>query len=135
MTKMNVKKGDLVMIIAGKDKGKSGEVISVNPDSNRVIVDNANMVSKHVKPKSAQEAGGIVKQAGSIDASNVMMVCPACEKVVRISHKVDENGKKIRVCNKCGASLDEKKVAKAAKKVVKKTTKKTTKKDSVEKNA
>lgn len=122
------------MIIAGKDKGKSGEVISVNPDAHRVIVDDANMISKSVRPRSAQEKGGIVKQAGSIDVSNVMLVCPKCEKVVRVKHEVvEKDGKqvKVRICAKCGASLDEKAAKKSAKKVAKKT-KKATKKASAE---
>lgn len=130
----NIKKGDVVMIIAGKDKGKSGEVISVNPDAHRVIVDDANMISKSVRPRSAQEKGGIVKQAGSIDVSNVMLVCPKCEKVVRVKHEVvEKDGKqvKVRICAKCGASLDEKAAKKSAKKVAKKT-KKATKKASAE---
>lgn len=130
----NIKKGDIVMIIAGKDKGKSGEVISVNPDAHRVIVDDANMVSKSVRPRSAQEKGGIVKQAGTIDVSNVMLVCPKCEKVVRVKHEVvEKDGKqvKVRICAKCGASLDEKAAKKSAKKVAKKT-KKATKKASAE---
>ena len=127
----NIKKGDIVMIIAGKDKGKSGEVISVDPVANRVIVDNANMISKSVKPRSAQEKGGIIKQAGTIDASNVMLVCPKCEKVVRVRHEVvEKDGKmvKVRVCAKCGANLEEKAAKKSAKKVAKKSTKKATKK-------
>lgn len=122
------------MIIAGKDKGKSGEVISVNPDAHRVIVDDANMISKSVRPRSAQEKGGIVKQAGTIDVSNVMLVCPKCEKVVRVKHEVvEKDGKqvKVRICAKCGASLDEKAAKKSAKKVAKKT-KKATKKASAE---
>ncbi|MDY5263751.1 MAG: 50S ribosomal protein L24 [Eubacteriales bacterium] len=130
----NIKKGDIVMIIAGKDKGKSGEVISVNPDAHRVIVDDANMISKSVRPRSAQEKGGIVKQAGTIDVSNVMLVCPKCEKVVRVKHEVvEKDGKqvKVRICAKCGASLDEKAAKKSAKKVAKKT-KKATKKASAE---
>ena len=127
----NIKKGDVVMIIAGKDKGKSGEVISVNPDSNRVIVNDANMVSKSVKPRSAQEKGGIIKQAGTIDVSNVMLVCPKCEKAVRVRHEmVEKDGKmvKVRICAKCGANLDEKAAKKTAKKVAKKTTMKATNK-------
>lgn len=130
----NIKKGDVVMIIAGKDKGKSGEVISVNPDAHRVIVDDANMISKSVRPRSAQEKDDIIKQAGTIDVSNVMLVCPKCEKVVRVKHEVvEKDGKqvKVRICAKCGASLDEKAAKKSAKKVAKKT-KKATKKASAE---
>ena len=123
------------MIIAGKDKGKSGEVISVNPDANRVIVDNANMISKSVRPKNAQEKGGIVKQAGTIDVSNVMLVCPECEKVVRVKHAmVEKDGKQVkaRICAKCGANLDNKAAKKSAKKVVKKAKKATKKAEKAE---
>ena len=130
----NIRIGDVVMIIAGKDKGKSGEVISVNPDANRVIVNDANMVAKSVKPRSAQEKGGIIKQAGTIDVSNVMLVCPKCEKAVRVRHEmVEKDGKmvKVRICAKCGANLDEKAAKKTAKKVAKKTKKATKKADEV----
>jgi ribosomal protein L24, bacterial/organelle len=126
MAKMNVKKGDNVMIIAGKDKGKAGEVLAVYPDDNRVVVSGANEISKHVKPRKAQDKGGIVKKEGTINSSNVMIICPACNEVVRVNHKtveVDGKTKKIRVCNKCGASLEDQKLSakKAAKKVAKKT--------------
>lgn len=128
MASLNVKKGDNVMIIAGKDKGTAGEVLKVMPDDGRIVVKGANEVHKHVKPRKAQEKGGIVKMEGSIDASNVMIICPACNEVVRIRHaetEVDGKVKKIRVCAKCAADLDGKKVSakKAAKKVAKKAAK------------
>lgn len=127
MAKMNVKKGDNVMIISGKDKGKAGTVLKVYPENSRVIVEGANEISKHVKPRKAQEKGGIIKKEGTIDISNVMIICPACHEVVRVNKgevTVDGVAKKIRVCNKCGASLEESKVSakKAAKKVAKKST-------------
>lgn len=107
---MNVKKGDNVMIITGKDKAKSGTIIKVDPEANKVVIEGLNMVSKCIKAKSAQEKGGIVKQNGSIDASNVMLICNACGKPSRISFAVvkDENGKdkKVRICKKCGAQID-----------------------------
>lgn len=126
MANLNVKKGDTVMVITGKDKGTTGEVLKVNPDSNRIVVKGANEVSKHVKPRKAQEKGGIIKQEGTIDSSNVMIICPACHEVVRVKHSVetvDGKSKKIRVCAKCGENLDKKKLTakKAAKKVAKKT--------------
>lgn len=129
MAKMNVKKGDNVMVISGKDKGKAGKVLSVETDSSRVYVEGVNMVKKSVKPKRAQDKGGIISQEGKIDSSNVMIICPNCDKVVRINHAVvNEDGKetKIRVCNKCGSSLEVKKSSakRAAKKVAKKATKK-----------
>ena len=125
MAALNVKKGDNVMVITGKDKGTAGEVLKVYPDSNRVVVKGANEVSKHIKPRKAQDKGGIVRQEGTIDVSNVMVICPACHEVVRVKHAevtVDGKTRKIRACAKCGADLDGKKVSakKAAKKVAKK---------------
>ena len=125
MAALNVKKGDNVMVITGKDKGTAGEVLKVYPVSNRVVVKGANEVSKHVKPRKAQDKGGIVRQEGTIDVSNVMVICPACHEVVRVKHAevtVDGKTRKIRACAKCGADLDGKKVSakKAAKKVAKK---------------
>lgn len=132
MAKLSVKKGDNVMIITGKDKGKAGEILSVNTDNGRVVVSGANEISKHVKPRKAQDKGGIVKKEGTIDSSNVMIICPVCNEVVRVKHgtvEVDGKTKKIRVCSKCGASLEDQKVSakKAAKKVAKKSTAKTKK--------
>lgn len=117
--KMNIKKGDTVYVITGKDKGKSGKVSVVYSDKNKVLIENVNIVTKHQKPKSQQDKGGIVKKPAPIDASNVMVVCPVCNKATRISHK-EIDGKKARICKKCGASLD-KEFAKQTKKEAKKS--------------
>lgn len=119
--KMTIKSGDNVLVIAGKDKGKTGKVTAVYAEDNRVLVENVNVVSKHQKPKSQQEKGGIFKKPAPVDASNVMVVCPVCGKATRIAHK-DIDGKKVRVCKKCGASLD-KEFVKQTKKEAKKTIK------------
>jgi len=121
MTKSFVKKGDKVLVITGKDKGKVADVNMVSPKTNKVLVEGVNVVTKHQKPKSAQEKGGIVKKSAPIEASNVMVVCPECGKATRVAHK-EVNGKKVRVCKKCGACLD-----KEFKKEVKKEAKKATK--------
>ena len=105
MTKSFVKKGDKVLVITGKDKGKVADVIEVSPKTKRVLVDGVNVVTKHQKPKSQQDKGGIVKKSAPIDASNVMVVCPECGKATRVAHK-DLNGKNVRVCKKCGSTLD-----------------------------
>lgn len=118
---LHVKKGDNVLVLAGKDKGKTGKVLSANPANHTVVVDGVNVVTKHRKPRSAQQPGGIEKVNGNIDSSNVQIICPACGKATRVGN-AEVNGKKSRVCVKCGASLD----AKAAK-VEKKTAKKTAK--------
>ena len=117
--KMNIKKGDKVYVITGKDKGKSGKVTAVYSDKNKVLIENVNIVTKHQKPKSQQDKGGIVKKPAPIDASNVMVVCPVCNKATRISHK-EIDGKKARICKKCGASLD-KEFVKQTKKEAKKS--------------
>lgn len=124
MAKLFVKKGDKVLVITGKDKGKVAEVLEVSPKTNKVLVDGVNVVTKHQKPKSQQDKGGIVKKSAPIEASNVMVVCPACGKATRVKH-MELDGKNARKCAKCGESLD-KKFAKEAKKEVKKETKKTT---------
>lgn len=120
MTKMFVKKGDTVLVIAGKEKGKTAKVLEVSPKDNKVLVDGVNVVTKHRKPRSQEDKGGIVKQNAPIDASNVMVVCPTCNKATRVKHNVVD-GKKVRVCA-CGASLD-KEMAKAVKKQAKKQSK------------
>ena len=119
--KMTVKSGDNVLVITGKDKGKTGKVTAVYADSNKVLVENINIVSKHQKPKSQQDKGGIFKRPAPIDASNVLVVCPVCGKATRVAHK-DIDGKKVRTCKKCGASLDKeyvKQTKKDAKKAIK----------------
>lgn len=131
MANLSVKKGDNVMIITGKDKGKVGKVLKVDTDSNRLYVEGLNIVSKSKKPRNAQDQGGIIKREGTIDVSNVMHVCSSCGAVIRVKHELkDVNGKmkSVRVCPKCGESLDEKKVS--AKKAAKKATKKKEKSDS-----
>jgi len=117
MSKLSIKKGDTVLVIAGKDKDKRAKVLAVSPKSNRVIVEGVNVVSKCRKAKTAQEKSQIIKIEAPVDASNVMVVCPACQKATRVAH-AEVNGKKARICKKCGASLDKefvKEVKKAAK--------------------
>ena len=115
---MTVKKGDNVVVIAGKDKGKSGKVLEVLPKDNRVLVDGVNIVTKHKKARTQNEKSEIVKKSAPIDASNVMVVCPVCGKATRVAHK-EIDGKKVRTCKKCSASLD-KEFVKATKKEAKK---------------
>ena len=121
MTKMFVKKGDKVLVIAGKDKGKTADVVEVSPKTNKVLVEGVNIVTKHQKPRTQQDKGGIIKKNAPIEASNVMVVCPVCGKATRVKHK-EIDGKNARVCSKCTASLD-KEFVKATKKEAKKVTK------------
>jgi len=104
MNTVHVKTGDTVVILSGKDKGKKGKVLQVSPKENKVIVEGCNMVTKHVKPRKQGDAGGIVKAEGAMYASKVQIVCPKCDKAVRVGHKI-EGDKKVRVCTKCGATL------------------------------
>ena len=104
MNKVHVKTGDTVIVISGKDKGKKGQVLAVSPKEGKVIVEKANMVSKHVKPRKMGEQGGIIKAEGAMYACKVALYCPKCDKGVRIAHKVVD-GKKIRVCAKCGENF------------------------------
>lgn len=121
MNTLNVKSGDNVLVITGKDAGKQGKVLKVDPSSNRIVVAGVNMITKHQKARKAQDKSERIVREGSIDVSNVMIVCPVCGKPTRVKHSVNEEGKKIRVC-KCGASLD-KKYVKETKKVAKKAEK------------
>lgn len=103
---LNVKTGDRVMVIAGKDKGKTGNIKKVNPSESKVIVEGANLVTKAQKANPmAGIQGGFIKLEAPLNSSNVMIVCPSCEKPTRIKHDTVE-GKKIRVCKKCGEQLD-----------------------------
>ena len=126
--KMTIKTGDNVLVIAGKEKGKSGKVTAVYAATNKVLVEDVNIVTKHQKQRSQQEKGGIIKKSAPIDASNVMVVCPDCGKATRVGHKIVD-GKKVRVCkhSECAASLD-----KAMAKKVKKQAKETKNEEKVE---
>ena len=101
---MNVKKGDTVIVLSGKDRGKQGKVLGTVPADGKVVVEGINMVTCHVKPRKQGEQGGIVKREAALAACKVQVVCPKCSKATRVSYKI-ENGKKTRVCKKCGAEL------------------------------
>jgi len=101
---MNVKKGDTVVVLSGKDKGKQGKVLGTVPSEDKVVVEGVNMVTCHVKPRRQGETGGIVSREAAMYASKVQVVCPKCKKGTRVAHKI-ENGKKTRVCKHCGAEL------------------------------
>ena len=128
---MKVKKNDTVLVLTGKDAGKTAKVLVAMPKENKVVVDGINVQKKHKKARSAQEVSSIQNQSGAIDASNVLVVCPACGKATRVAYKV-ESDKKARVCKKCGAVLDATKEAKEVKKTAKKKTKKETAATSAE---
>ena len=101
---MNVKKNDTVVVLSGKDKGKQGKVLSVDPENRKVVVEKVNVASRHQKPRKQGEEGGIIQKETPLYASKVMAVCPKCSKPTRPAHKV-EGGKKTRVCKHCGAEF------------------------------
>lgn len=103
---LHVKTGDRVMVIAGKDKGKIGNVKKTLPTESKVLVEGANLVTKAQKANPmANIQGGLVKIEAPLDNSNVMIVCPSCEKATKVKHATVD-GKKVRVCKKCGEQLD-----------------------------
>ncbi len=105
MNNLHVKKGDTVMVLSGKDKGKKGKVIGVNPSENKILVDGINVATTHKKPRKQGERGGIIKKEAPLYACKVINVCPKCNKGTRLAHKIMENGKKVRVCKHCGETF------------------------------
>ena len=101
---MNIKRDDKVIVLSGKDKGKEGKVLSVDPKAGKVIVEGVSVASKHSKPRKQGDKGGIIKLETPIYACKVMVVCPKCGKPTRVAHKLVD-GKNVRVCKKCGADL------------------------------
>ena len=103
--KVHVRQGDNVYIRTGKDKGRSGKVLNVDPSKGRVIVEKVNRVKKHKKPQQ-MNPGGIMQQEAAIDASNVMLICEKCKEPTRVGKRLIEDGEKVRVCKKCGEIID-----------------------------
>ncbi|MBU5485043.1 50S ribosomal protein L24 [Clostridium sp. MSJ-11] len=103
--KVHVRKKDTVMVISGKDKGKIGEVLSVFPKNGKVLVKDVNVVTKHQKPNRENMQGGIIHKEAPIFSSKVMLYCTKCKSVTRISHKLLDDGTKVRVCKKCGETF------------------------------
>jgi large subunit ribosomal protein L24 len=103
--KLKIKKNDMVVVIGGKDRGKTGKVISLVKDKNRAYVSGLNIIKKHQKPTQANQKGGIIEKESSIDLSNLMLFCSKCDKGVRVKIAVDKNQKKVRQCKKCGNTV------------------------------
>ena len=105
MNKMSIKKGDVVVVLSGKDKGKQGKVLEAMPADRKVIVEGINVVSRHTRPRKQGEEGGILKKEAPMYACKVQKVCPKCNKPTRPAHKMLADGKKVCVCKKCGAEI------------------------------
>lgn len=103
--KLHVRTGDKVKVISGKDKGETGKVLEVSPKEGKIIIEGLNIATKHVKPRQAGQEGGILKVEAPLYASKVMLVCPKCKKTTRSARSFDKDGKKKRLCKKCGETF------------------------------
>ena len=103
---MQIRKNDSVIVIGGKERGKTGKVLRVMPDKDAVIIERLNIVKRHTKPRGPQQPGGIVEKEAAIHASNIMILCDKCNAPVRVGHKILADGKKIRICRRCNEALD-----------------------------
>jgi len=108
MMALKIKRGDLVEVISGKDRGKRGKVLRVIPKEKKVIVEGINMVKRHQRPIPQLREGGIIEREAPIYMSKVMVVCPNCDRRTRVGFKILENGDKVRYCKKCGEIIDAK---------------------------
>jgi large subunit ribosomal protein L24 len=106
-TNASIRKGDQVRVMTGRDKGKMGRVLAVNPYKRTVMVEHANMIKRHTRANPSKNVkGGIVEKEGPIQISNVLLVCQSCNKHTRIGHKLLPDGSRTRVCRRCGTTLE-----------------------------
>lgn len=105
-SKVHVKKGDTIIVLSGKDKGRKGKILSVNPSKEMVLVEGVNMTTKHAKPRSRDQQGGLIHQESPIRSSKVMLVCERCHKPTRVAKVFLDNGQKARKCKKCDEIID-----------------------------
>lgn len=101
-----LKKGDSVLVISGEDKGKKGKIVKIFPKENQVIIEGMNLLKKHMKPTQKSPQGGIVRQEGPIQISNVRLICNKCDKPTSVKQGLTKEQKKVRVCKKCGEIMD-----------------------------
>jgi large subunit ribosomal protein L24 len=102
-----IRRNDNVVVTTGKDRGKRGRVLKVQPENNRLVVEGVNFISRHTRPNPSKNIkGGIVKREASLDASNVQLVCPECSTPTRIGHRMLGDGRKVRICRKCQGVVD-----------------------------
>lgn len=105
-TKVKIKKGDTVLVVAGRERGKSGKVLRVAPDEGRVFVERLNVVKRHRKARGPQAPSGIVEKEAPLAVSNVMVLCGKCNRPVRVGRKVLGDGGRVRVCRRCGEQIE-----------------------------
>ena len=104
---LSVKKNDTVLVIAGREKGKKGRVLSVYPSKGRLLIEKINMIKKHMKPTRKYAQGGIIEKEAPLHISNIMLICPKCNKPTRISNTHLQEGRRVRMCKKCREVMDE----------------------------
>ena len=102
---MHIKTNDTVVVLSGRDKGKQGKVMSVDPKGGKAIVEGVSVAKRHKKPRKQGEPGGIIDMETPIYVSKLMRVCPKCDKPTKLAHIIKEDGEKVRVCKKCGAEI------------------------------
>ncbi len=102
-----IKKGDLVLVIAGKDKGKRGKVISVLPKEEKIIIEGINMVKRHTRPTPKNRKGGIIEKPAPLYKCKVMLICPRCNQSTRVKYSLLESGQRVRMCKKCNEIIDQ----------------------------
>jgi len=103
---LHIKRGDTVTVVSGKERGKRGKVLRLLPERGRVIVEKVNMIKKHQRPTQKLRQGGIIEREGSLDLSNVMVICPKCDRPTRTGVQLLTEGKKVRVCKRCSEIID-----------------------------
>jgi len=103
---LHVRKNDSIMVIAGKERGKTGKVLRVIPKKSRAIIERVNMVKRHTRARGPQLPGGILEKEASIHISNLMLMCDKCNAPVRVGKKILEDGEKVRICRRCGDHLN-----------------------------
>jgi large subunit ribosomal protein L24 len=102
-----IRKGDNVRVMSGRDRGKTGRVLAVDPGNHTITVEHAGMIKRHTRPNPSQNIkGGIVEREGNIAISNVLLLCPSCNKGSRVGHKLMPDGSKVRICRRCGTTLE-----------------------------
>jgi large subunit ribosomal protein L24 len=104
--KMHIKKGDTVIVTAGREKGKSGKVLKIHTDKNTVVIEKLNFIKRHTRPSQQAPQGGIIEREAALHASNVSLLCEKCNTPVRTRRKVLDDKKKVRACHKCGEVFD-----------------------------
>lgn len=102
---LKVKKNDKVRVISGKDKGKTGKVLRIEPDKNKIYIERINIIKKHTRKKGQNQPGGIISKEGPIHLSNIRVICPNCGKLSRVGFEIKDSGEKVRICRKCGQQI------------------------------